>query len=139
MIVVNCYGAVSSLESTTENEKVQSCLPAHCIGVYIITKIPNQGENILPRNPDAVTDRIICKKESPNFLARYQYGNPSKGIKNFHLNIRSLKTKMSEVKNIVKRENPHILGISEAELRKLNNFDQNSIKIPGYNVVLPKS
>ena len=42
------------------------------------------------------------KKQSNNFLAKYKNGNRRSGILNMHLNIRSMKNKMSEVKNLVK-------------------------------------
>ena len=80
------------------------------------------------------------KKQSSNFLAKYINGNRNKGILNMHLNIRSLKNKVSEIKNIIKQHNPHILGLSECELKKKNNqFDENVLKIPGYNIIYPKS
>ena len=45
---------------------------------------------------------------------------------------------MSEVKNLIKKESPHILGISETELKKsLHSLD--SLKVPGYDLILPKS
>ena len=46
--------------------------------------------------------------------------------------------KITEVKNLIKKENPHILGISEAELRK-SCHDLNSLSIPGYDLILPLS
>ena len=64
--------------------------------------------------------------------------NIKRGIINIHLKIRSLYNKISEVKNLVKQEKPHILGISEAELRK-NHHNLSSLKVPGYNLILPKS
>ena len=48
------------------------------------------------------------------------YGNRRKCILNMHLNIRSVKNKVLEVKNIVKQHNPHIFGLSECELKKEN-------------------
>ena len=79
-----------------------------------------------------------------NFFARYLYGNidrkDPKGIRVFHLNIRSLQNKVLEVKNIVKEKNPHILGISECELKKISRtLDVEKLKVPGYNIVFPKS
>ena len=57
-----------------------------------------------------------------------------------HLNIRSLKNKVNEVKSLIKQHNPHVFGISECELRKVNNcFDEKSINIPGYQILYPKS
>ena len=103
------------------------------------------GEYILQKtNMGIISEqRVYSKKDSVNFKARYKFGNPvsrSRGIKNFHLNIRSLVNKISEVKSIVKQHNPHILGISEAELRNVGNkFDEKKLKIPGYNLLFPKS
>ena len=65
--------------------------------------------------------QIKGKKQSCNFLAKYRNGNTRKGILNLHLNIRSVKNKVMEVKNIIKSHNPHLLGLSECELRKKNN------------------
>ena len=85
------------------------------------------------------TFRIKGKKQSSNFLARYKYGNgKEKGIKNMHVNIRSLRYKIQEVKNIIQDHSPHILGASEAELKKVKT-DVNSLKIPGYKILFPKS
>ena len=64
--------------------------------------------------------------------------NKEKGIKNFHLNIRSLKNKMPEVKNILSSESPDILGLSEVELKK-DAIKLASLKVPNYNLLLPKS
>ena len=78
--------------------------------------------------------------ETGNFWAKYVNGNIRgvKGIHNMHLNIRSLKYKVSEVKNIIYSERPTIFGLSECELRK-DNIDPNALKIPGYNILYPKS
>ena len=80
------------------------------------------------------------KKQSNNFLAKYLNGNIRRGILNLHLNIRSVKNKIFEVKNIIKEHKPHILGLSECELKKENNqFDESLLKIPGYITLFPKS
>ena len=75
-----------------------------------------------------------------NFWARYIYGNISggKGIKNTHFNIRYLRYKVGEIKNIISQEHPHILGLSEVELRR-ENFDSSTLKVPGYDILFPKS
>ena len=82
-------------------------------------------------------------KEVGNFWARYIHGNkqtPSRGIMNMHLNIRSLGHKVFEIKNIVKQYHPHIIGLSECELKKHGgNYDESFLKIPGYNILFPKS
>ena len=80
------------------------------------------------------------KKLSSNFCARYLFGNIQKGIRNLHLNIRSLSNKVSELKKIVKEHSPHILGLSETELnRNSKNFDETKLKIQGYQLLFPKS
>ena len=76
--------------------------------------------------------------QTVNFRARYLHGNIKRGIVNIHVNIRSLYNKISEVKRLVKQERPHILGISECELKK-SHLDENKLKVPGYDLVLPKS
>ena len=81
--------------------------------------------------------------KSSNFYARITYGNKESfrnGIKNAHLNIRSLRNKMTDIKAIVKEKKPHVFGISECELRKVQNqFDESVLKIPGYDLLFPKS
>ena len=84
----------------------------------------------------------IGKKQSPNFIARYVNGNKQnlKGLKNIHLNIRSLGNKITDVKNIILDHRPHIFGLSECELRKVNGkYDEGKLKIPGYDVFFPQS
>ena len=85
---------------------------------------------------------LKSKRQSVNFKARYIHGNPAtkRGIKNLHLNIRSLGNKMFEIKNVIKENKPHILGLSECELRKVQGyFDENRLKVPGYSILFPKS
>ena len=86
--------------------------------------------------------RVISKKQTSNFQAKYKYGNQEqkKGITNFHLNIRSLRNKVCEVKTIIKEHKPHIIGISECELQKANyQCEERNLKIPGYDLAFPKS
>jgi hypothetical protein len=70
-----------------------------------------------------------------NFEARYLYGNiqKQKGILNMHINIRSLRFKVYEIKQLVKEHNPNIFGISECELNK-DMVEEKSLKIPGYDI-----
>ena len=82
--------------------------------------------------------RRLGKKETTNFKAKYTYGNKQKGIKNCHLNIRSLKYKMHEIKNILSTESPDILGLSEVELNK-ESLDVDTLKVPNYNILFPLS
>ena len=49
-----------------------------------------------------------------------------------------MRNKIFEIKNIIKSEKPHIFGVSECELKK-DSFDQSILKIPGYDVLFPKS
>ena len=49
--------------------------------------------------------RICSIKQTPNFMARYKFGNKGvkqKGIVCLHVNIRSLRNKVYEVKSIIK-------------------------------------
>ena len=97
-------------------------------GVWFLTSYP------------AIQLQVRGRKQTSNFKAKCVNGNRSKGIQNAHLNIRSLKNKMCEVKNLVKEHSPNILGLSECELNKVNNhFDENKLKIPGYQILFPKS
>ena len=90
-----------------------------------------------------VQEQIECRinLKVGNFWARYINGNSNerKGVKNSHLNIRSLRYKVVEIKKIVKEQNIHIIGLSECELKQCEQFDIKSLKIPGYNLLLPKS
>ena len=57
---------------------------------------------------------------TPNFQAKYTYGNKQairRGIKNMHLNIRSLRNKVPKLKHLIKQHKPHVFGISEFELK----------------------
>ena len=75
-----------------------------------------------------------------NFQARYLYGNiqKQKGIINMHLNVRSLRSKVMEIKNLIKIHNPHIFGVSETELNK-DRVLVESLKIQGYDLLFPQS
>ena len=82
-----------------------------------------------------------CGMYTGNFWARYMHGNEKtkvKGFKNMHFNIRSLKYKVGEIKNILKQESPQILGLSECEIRNESNIEKN-LKVPGYDIIFPKS
>ena len=82
--------------------------------------------------------RFLSKKMGSNFKAKYTHGNIERGLKNIHLNVRSLYNKMSELKSFTKKEKPHIMGVSEAEIF-LDWHERNSLEIPGYNILFPKS
>ena len=69
----------------------------------------------------------VSRKLTPNFKARYTYGNKisQKGIINMHLNVRSLTNKVPLLKILCNEHSPHIFGISECELKKVNGqFDE---------------
>ena len=103
-----------------------------------------------------VAIELICFKNNPkirienysingavldhNFKARCYNGNGtnSKGILNMHLNIRSIRGKMHEIKFIAKKHNPHIFGLSECELTK-GAVDEKQLKFPGYDLLFPTS
>ena len=82
----------------------------------------------------------VAGGQTGNFWARYIHGNRTniKGIRNLHLNIRKIRYKVSEVKNIIKKESPNIFGLSECDLRK-EGFNTDTLKIPGYEVLFPQS
>ena len=115
--------------------KVLQNQQSHSIKISLIKYFnPTKLFNIIMHN-----NRKKSRKEKSNFLAKYKYGNRhGKGIINMHVNIRSLKNKMQEVKNLVQYHNPHILGLSETEINK-NNVNENKLKIPGYDTIFPKS
>ena len=72
-------------------------------------------------------------------MSRYLHGNrKQRVVQNFHLNIRFLEYKVSEIKNIVKEYSPQILGLSECELTN-ENIDEQTLKVPGYDLIFPKS
>ena len=85
----------------------------------------------------------LPKKTGGNFYARYTYGNrgvKNRGVKNMHLNIRSLGNKMSEIKNLIREHKPHVFGLSETEIKKnQKHFDEDKLKIQGYDLLFPKS
>ena len=85
---------------------------------------------------------VVKRNLKTNFWARYINGNRQnqKGIKNLHLNIRSLANKVCEVKFLVQEHSPHIFGLSECELKKVDGkFDEERLKVPGYDLIFPKS
>ena len=113
-------------------------------GLPLCPTSPGSGCS-LPRLPSFVIVPTtayfrVGRNQTPNFLAKYIHGNIKKGILNLHLNIRSLNNKVGEIKKLVKDHSPHVLGLSECELRKVNNeFNENKLKVPGYQILFPKS
>ena len=55
-----------------------------------------------------------------------------------HFNIRSLKYKVGEIKNVVNEERPTIFGLSECEIKN-ENVNLDLLKVPGYDILFPKS
>ena len=80
----------------------------------------------------------LSRKSTSNFKARYLHGNIGRGVKNVHINVRSLYNKVGEVQNFINQEKPHIIGVSEAELLRAHH-SEGALKIPGYDILLPKS
>ena len=83
---------------------------------------------------DKIQSSYIYTRVS-NFQSRYVNGNKTrKGIKIAHWNKGNshLMNKMADIKNIVAKYHPHILGISEANL--LANHDPSLVTIPDYNL-----
>ena len=99
-----------------------------------------QNQNYIENNTfyHKLVYRPLGKKATSNFLARYLFGNKANGISNFHLNIRSLKNKVNEVKHIINLYQPKIFGLSEVELKK-TNVNESSLQIEGYTILFPKS
>ena len=78
-------------------------------------------------NSDPIMETIInpfTNMFCGNLYAHCTNGNIiNKGVKSFHLNIRSLQNKVSDVKRVVTQVKPHFFGCSECELKKSDNFD----------------
>ena len=76
-------------------------------GVLYVDPLQGQGVVHTAEEVQTITGLVcffqIGKKATSNFLSSYLHGNrKQKGVQNFHLNIRSLKYKVTEIKNIVK-------------------------------------
>ena len=52
--------------------------------------------------------------------------------------MRSLRFKVNEIKLLIKEHNPHLIGVSEAELSR-DSVHEDNLKIPGYSLLFPKS
>ena len=75
-----------------------------------------------------------------NFYARYTNGNKSnKGIKLSHWNAGSafLENKVNEIETLISGHHPHLLGISEANLRKDHNIG--NCMIEDYELITSKT
>ena len=76
----------------------------------------NHSNNIVCPTPDKVLSQeeffiVWGKRQTVNFKIKCVNGNIVRGVKNIHVNIRSLYNKISEVKNFIAQEKPHILGL----------------------------
>ena len=124
IIIVNSYSKSTGQECSIREFSSNSLVTQE---VYILPKVSLTLNGLLP-----------------NLYAKMTHGNTvnqKRGIKNAHLNIRSLNNKLTDVKILAKEEKPHIFGISECEIRKdkNNHFDEKKLKVPGYNTLYPKS
>ena len=75
--------------------------------------------------------------EDNNFLARYKYGNKrdkKNGITIMHWNKGPslLSNKMHDLENIIDKYRPHVLGLSEGNLRKFD--DESDVQLKDYNL-----
>ena len=105
------------------------------------TKIVTVCTNLSKYQNDVIFS-FVTQISTGNFYARYTNGNISnpKGLKMCHLNIRSIKNKMSEVKRVIADNKPHVLGCSESEIKSnLQKGQLSHLKIPGYEMLLPRS
>ena len=133
-----CRGGSKYVFRSGFNMKEYTPLNSNLIGKLLLLR--DISEEYLPvkKGPNCMNGG------SSNFWARYVHGNKKceRGIKNCHLNIRSILNKISEVRFIIKQQSPHIIGFSECELRKpldeLKHFEK-KLKIPGYDTLFPKS
>ena len=72
-----------------------------------------------------------------NFIARYTNGNRRQhGLKIVHWNKgpSHLENKIDELKAIVQKYHPHILGLSEANI--FRHHDPDKVQIPNYTIHL---
>ena len=116
------------------NQEKSLQISGSCSGVYNLPKLIQN----LNKNTQPYIFVTVGHHQTWNFIARMINGNKAHGIINMQINIRSLFNKLSEIKMLVKKENPHILGVTEAELSK-NLHNVNTLKLPGYDILLPKS
>ena len=107
------------------------------------SNLPNQDLFMPPIQSPNLHLYVISSNQSCNKKAKYTFGNgleSRKWLRNMHLNIRSLGNKVTEIKNIVKEQTPHIFGLSECELYKRGGlFDEKALKVPGYTTLFPQS
>ena len=163
MVLYNQSGSTKSFnildkmvlyETLTSPQFLGSC-DLYVISTSLIIDKKNRGVypslkyNFLARKVEMMAKffEVVLNKTlalmSPNLYARYLYGNIDlklKGIKNMHVNIRSIGNKVFEIKRILKEYQPHIMGVSECEVKKVDGlYDETRLKIPGYKLFFPKS
>ena len=83
---------------------------------------------------------ILISNKKKNKLVRAKNGNrQNRGIKLAHWNAGSahLKNKMHEIEQVVAENRPHILGISEANLKKEHNIDE--VQLQDYDLIVSKT
>ena len=107
-----------------------------CLAQLTISDISELNES--PSIDKIVKPRISRKKL--NQLARAVTGNRSnRGIKLAHWNAGSahLPNKMDDLVDVVSDLHPHVLGVSEANLKREHSLE--SVQIPEYDLVLSKT
>ena len=131
---------LSPTNATQSQKKLFDCSMFYVKSMFISHK---SQDMFTPPSEDPVLHlHVISRKQSQNKKSKMTYGNRevSRGLKNMHLNIRSLRYKVPEIKKIVSEHKPHIFGLSECELHNRGgDFDENLIKVPGYTTIFPSS
>ena len=134
------YGSISKFGLWKLLTKLIVILTIMSFCGFIVTKYV--CSTLIYSQREVVLSNLI-KMFTGNFHARYVNGNiisNPKGLKMCHINIRSLKNKIGEVKKLIADHKPHILGCSESELKISGQIEQlSSLKIPGYTLLLPQS
>ena len=90
-----------------------------------------------PASPSA---SFWLSNKEKNRIARATTGNrENRGIKLAHWNAGSahLRNKMLEIEQVVSEIKPHILGISEANLKMIREIGE--VQLPGYDLILSKT
>ena len=130
------------IQKSFKNSEISqfSVVPLFCYHTRVISPFSTKTSDCNSYGILNISYGLKVEIKDCNFLARYYNGNgpKRKGIFSMHLNIRSLKNKLHEVKNLIKEHGPQILGLSECELLRAN-FDEHYLKIPGYDVLFPSS
>ena len=122
------------------------------VRLLLLVSISHQFLCVETNYPQCVKKRLIDRSSSlqnivcdvmvhssfkmvTNFQSKYTYGNKrASGIRICHWNKGKgfLSNKLTEIKSIVKDINPHIIGISEANL--YNGHDLNQVQLDDYDL-----